>query len=274
MKVLPAALALALLLSLPGTISVSGEAASALDEVKWCRASIPTEGETGDWVLASGSNVRHLTRAVDGTLYCYASPSGTSYTLFKSTDAGRSWSHTGKVTDTIVDIATAPDDASIIYYASTSDVYKSDDAGISFTRLPLNPGGAGSDNVTIASMDVTRLDGRSIVAVGTSDADAAQYGGVYILDEEKPFAGWIDTAIGSYDICELAFSPKFTSDRQLVAVASNEIDTLITTRIDDADWGGVTSSVTVSGLASISAGYCLPRRLRCHQRRFRSVCGC
>ena len=184
-KVLPAALALALLLSLPGVMSVSGQAASALEEVKWVRVNIPTEGETGDWVLASGSNVQHLTMAVDGTLYCYANPSGTSYTLFKSKDAGYSWSHTGKVKDAIVDIAAAPDDANIICYATTSNVYKSDDAGVSFTRLPLNPGGAGSGNITITSMDVARPDGSSIVAVGTSDADAAQYGGVYILDEES-----------------------------------------------------------------------------------------
>ena len=52
------------------------------------------------------SYVQHLTLARDGTIYCYASPSGTSYTLFKSGDGGYSWSSAGKVTDAIVDIAT------------------------------------------------------------------------------------------------------------------------------------------------------------------------
>ncbi len=69
-------------------------------------------------MLASGSSVQHLTMAIDGTLYCYANPSATSYRLFKSADGGGSWSYTGEVEDTIVDIATAPNDASIVYYAT------------------------------------------------------------------------------------------------------------------------------------------------------------
>ena len=70
------ALALTLLLSLLGTISAPDPAVATPDEVKWSRVNIPTEGETGNWVLASGSNVQHLTMAVDGTFYCYANPSG------------------------------------------------------------------------------------------------------------------------------------------------------------------------------------------------------
>ena len=56
------------------------------DEVKWSKVNIPTEGKLGDWVLANGSDVQHLTMAIDDSLYGYADPSGTSYTLFKSTD--------------------------------------------------------------------------------------------------------------------------------------------------------------------------------------------
>jgi len=134
------AVGLVLLLSLLG---LGTPAIAAPDTVKWSQVNLPTEGESGNWVLASGSDVQHLTMAIDGTLYCYANPSGTSYTLFKSTDGGYSWSYTGKVKDTIVDIATAPDNASIVYYATSSDVYQSTDAGDSFSQLPPNPGGAG-----------------------------------------------------------------------------------------------------------------------------------
>ena len=56
--------------------------------------------------------------AIDGTLYSYANPVGTSYTLFKSADAGYSWPTTGKVKEAIVDIAIALDDANIVYYAT------------------------------------------------------------------------------------------------------------------------------------------------------------
>lgn len=116
--VLFAVLALILLSSLLGSISPTRPAVSAPDEARWSRVNIPTEGDAGKWVLASGSNVWHLTMAKDGTIYCYANPSGTGYTLFKSKDAGRSWAYTGEVREAIVDIATAPDDANIIYYVT------------------------------------------------------------------------------------------------------------------------------------------------------------
>ncbi len=256
--ILVVALALTLLLSSPYTIPIPNPVAATPDEVKWSRVNIPTEGETGNWVLASGSNIQHLTMAADGAIYCYANPSGTSYTLFKSTDAGYSWSPTGKVTGVIVDIATSPDDANIVYYATTSNIYKSADAGTSFTQWTLNPGRAGSGNITISSIDVARLDSNSIIAVGTRDTDAAQYGGVYILDENKPLTGWINTNIGNYDICAVAFSPNFAADRQLVAVVTNETNTLVTTRIGNTEWGKIIGNATIGGLTPISAAIAFP----------------
>ncbi len=228
------AVGLVLLLSLLG---LGTPAIATPDTVKWSQVNLPTEGESGNWVLASGSDVQHLTMAIDGTLYCYANPSGTSYTLFKSTDGGYSWSYTGKVKDTIVDIAVAPDDASIVYYATVSHIYKSTDAGSSFTKLLPNPGGAGSDNLTITAIDVARLDSNSIIAVGTRDTDSSQYGGIYILDEGELLPSWIDTNLGNYDVYAVAFSPNFPGDRQLVAVVTDETDTLVTTKIGDAGWG-------------------------------------
>jgi hypothetical protein len=135
-------------------------AAADSNTVKWFRVNTPTEGNPGDWVLAKGSDIQHLTASADGTLYCYANPAGTSHTLFKSSDGGRKWSYTGKVKDTIVDIVTIPGDASTLYYATASDVYQSTDAGSSFTSLTANPGDAGSGNIEITSLTVTRLDSR------------------------------------------------------------------------------------------------------------------
>jgi len=61
--------------------------------------------------------------------------SGTTFTLFKSSDAGRSWTTTGKVSDAITDIAISPQDSSNIYYATASRVYKSTDSASTFTPL-------------------------------------------------------------------------------------------------------------------------------------------
>jgi len=82
------ALISALLLCL--LVGVATTTATASDEVRWSRVNLPTEGRLGDWMLADGSDVEHLTTAIDGTLYCYADPTGTSRTLFKSTDGGTS----------------------------------------------------------------------------------------------------------------------------------------------------------------------------------------
>jgi len=109
------ALGLVLLLGLFFTFG-SSATATLSDEGSWSAVSIPTEGAAGNWVLANGSDIQHLTMAIDGTLYAYGK--GLSYTLLKSTDEGCSWSYSGAVQDIIVDIATAPDNANIIYYAT------------------------------------------------------------------------------------------------------------------------------------------------------------
>ena len=192
--------------------------------VKWSRVNIPTDGRDGNWVTANGSDVQHLTMATEGTIYGYANPSGTSYTLFKSIDGGYSWSYTGKVTDNITAIATSPDEANVIYYATPANIYKSTDAGSSFTQLPANPGGAGSSNVEITSIAVGRVGNNYTIAVGTRDTDNAQFGGIYTLDEEQTLPSWQDT------------SPKFPADRQIVAVVTDESDTIITYKAGDAAW--------------------------------------
>lgn len=213
------------------------------DKVKWSGVDIPTEGKAGNWVLADGSDVQQLEMAKDGTLYCYANPSGTDYTLFKSTDEGKSWSYTGKIEDEIVDIAAAPDDESVVYYATLSNVYKSTDAARSFTMLAESPGGAGSNNVEITSIDVTPLGSKNIIVVGTRNTADSQFGGVYILNENEPFSNWVDTNIGSYDVCAVAFSPNFATDQQLVAVATDDTNTLVTTCLGGADWDGTVGDI-------------------------------
>lgn len=252
-----AVLTLTLLFSLIPAISRSAPITTAPDEVKWSKVNIPTEGATGKWVLASGSDVQHLTLAIDGTIYCYATPSETDGTLFKSKDSGYSWSHAGNVRDAVVDIATTPDDANIVYYATLSGIYKSTDAGASFSPLALNPGGVGSNNVTITSIAVARLGSGRIIAVGTQDSDSSQYGGIYTLDENKSLF-WLNTNLGSYDVLAIAFSPSYAADRQLVAVVTDEKDTLVITKVGDAGWGQTFGGATIKSVVARAATIVFP----------------
>ena len=257
-RALATILILTLLFSLLLTIFSVPSVAASPDEVKWERVNIPAGGETGNWVLAAGSDVKHLTMARDGTLYAYASPSGASSTLFKSLDAGYSWSATGDIQGTIVGITTAPDDASIIYYASASGVNKSADAGKTFNPLPAGPGGAGSGNITITSIDVAQLNGKSLVAIGTADNDSSQYGGVYTLDESKLIPEWQNTSLGSFDVSAVVFSPNYTADRQLLAVTTNETDTFVTVRIGEGAWNQTFGKAIINGRAARAAAIAFP----------------
>jgi len=60
-------LALLLTLGLFG-ISSLAPAAGAADEARWSQVSIPAGGEARGWLLADGSDIRHLALAADGTL--------------------------------------------------------------------------------------------------------------------------------------------------------------------------------------------------------------
>ncbi len=202
----------------------------------WTAVNIPAQGEAGQWVLAAGSDVQQITVATDGALYAAANPTGTTDRLFRSSDNGSSWQATGEVTGAIISIATTPDDARLVYYATAAGVFRSTDAGATFAPLP-GLGGAGGDNRTVTTIAVTPRGSGHLVAAAVRDNDAGQYGGVYLLDDTEVFAAWRDAGIGSLDVVAVSFSPKYATDRALVAVATNESSTLVLTRIGEGGWG-------------------------------------
>lgn len=229
------ALALAILLSL-FFVSLTARASESDEPLTWQRLSIPAQGTAGDWVLASGSDVPLLALAGDGTLY--AGVRGLARTLYKSADGGYKWQPAGTVSDNIVAIVTAPDEAMRVYYATTSGVYRSIDGGDTFIRLP-TPGGAGSGNVEITALAV---GGNPLVlAVATRDTDSGQFGGVYSVEDSSPIS-WTDTGLSGDDIYAVAFSPGFPENRELVAVATDETDTFVATRIGNSAWGASIAS--------------------------------
>jgi len=235
-----AALAAIVLICLPshGFVSADGEA-------KWVKINLPSDGSGNGWVLARGSDVKCLTVASDGTLFAYANPTGTTYRLFRSKDKGVSFQAIGQVADTIVDIAVAPDNSSVIYYATASSVYRSVDSGANFAAFTPNPGGAGSGNLEITSVAVTKLGSNYIVAISIRDRDAGQYGSIYTLDESSPLS-WVNTNLGNFDAYAVSFSPDFLSDRQMVAVITDETDTFVTFKVAGQNWGSAIGNARLS----------------------------
>lgn len=230
----------------------AGRAAADVEEPRWSRVNIPAEGEVGGRVLADGSDIKTLIMAADGTLYTHAD--GLTYSLYKSSDGGKSWTSPGSVTDSIVDIATAPNDTETVYYATTAAVYRSGDGGQSFGQMGGNPGGAGSNNLEITTLDVAGPDGGNIIAAGTRDTDSGQYGGVYTLDEAEIILNWTDSGAGSYDVYAVAFSPNYNIDRQLTAVVSDETETRVLTRAGGTGWGAITGDAILGAGVAVGEG--------------------
>jgi len=220
------AVGLLLLLSLLVSVSPLTPAVAAPDEAKWFGVNIPTEGKAGNRVLASGSDVAHLTLAIDGTLYAYVK--GLTYTLYKSSDEGRSWSYSSEITDAIVDIACSSLDASTIYITDGSHVYKSADAGASFSKVADTTLPTLDDNESITCLDVGYdANDDPYVFIATADTDDGDFGGVYYLPEADSGAEWTDLQAGSYDVYSIAGSPKFKADSQVIAIATDETHTYV-----------------------------------------------
>jgi len=58
-----------LLAALLGSVFPFSQTAASPEAAEWSVVNIPTEGKSGNWALASGSDVKYLIMAKDGTLY-------------------------------------------------------------------------------------------------------------------------------------------------------------------------------------------------------------
>ena len=189
-----------------------------------------------------------LEQAIDGTLYTVIDSSGTTYVLSKSTTGGVSWSATNAPTgDYIVAIACSPVYANVVYFATETAVYKSNDAGDTFITLATTPLEA------ITALDVAYYGGRCFVMVGAGGGGAANNAEVYTLDESGTFPPiWNNMlfnpqmvaayalATGLDLIPAVAFTPDVTATLAMVAIG-NEAGagaTCISMKVGSAFWGG------------------------------------
>jgi photosystem II stability/assembly factor-like uncharacterized protein len=285
-KRLPQLLGLAIILLLSFTLLPAPAQAKA---DAWTRYPIPQKGEAGGWVLTSdvgteGTGVTAICVAYDGTIYAATDETSGSplngYNLFKSTDDGYTWTPLwkipagdkpagGPVSDPNPKIIALllprweyPD---TLYLATQYNVYKSTDGGENFTTVGGRPTyGGGADPARsrlITSLDVTYYHNNHLVLVGSGDADAGDYGGIYFYDESKIFTPWLDLRVGGgdagtkYDVLDVAFSPNFADDMQVVALVTNETNTLVTTKLGSSDWGATIGDATMPGV--VATGGCL-----------------
>ncbi len=219
-------------------------------EVKWSRLSLPADGRGGDWVLAEGSDVEHLTLTPDGTLYCYADPNGTSRTLFRSRDEGQEWEYTQY--DGVITALAAPD-ADTIYLSDGADVYKSEDAGEEWENL-----GSPAGIADITCLDVVSSAGDTYIFIGTANGGG---GDVYYMRDAPFGGGWTDLGIGNYDVYSVACSPQFQDDSRVTAIVTDNVRTYAAHNYCRAgDWDMVELKNSAGGAfaATDASNICFP----------------
>ena len=254
-------LGLVLLLTLV-SILVPLPARAGQEADTWSKYPIPRKGKAGDWVLTGGgTSVTAISVAFDGTIYAATEETAGSplngYNLFKSTDDGYSWKHLWKIpardnpngdAKVIALILPRWEDADTLYLATQYNIYRSTDGWEHITGLSPPPSTSGTitdHNALISSFAVTDYEGTHLIVAGTRDADPFDYGGVYFYDESQVLPSWADLRVGNdvagnnYDVLAVAFSPDFADDRQVVAVVTDETDTIVTTKLGGGDWGDI-----------------------------------
>ena len=214
-------------LLLVGLLGLTLTASAEPDILEWAEVNIPTDGKPGGWLLASSSDIQHLSRAIDGTLYAYK-VEDTTYHLMKSTDEGRTWEQTEYEGGAIAAIACSHLDADIIYLTDGSFVYKSDDGGEGFDTVGNGSLPTLDANESIVCLDVG-YDGNDdpLVVIGTADTDGGDFGHIYCLAEADFGANWTGLEAGNFDVYSIAGSPDFKNHPQIIALATDETHTYI-----------------------------------------------
>jgi len=225
-RVLGVGLALMLLVSLMAIASPV-----AADDMEWSTVGVPgTKGK----VLLEDSDVSVLAIAPDGlTMFAYDSESND---LYKSTDAGASWTTDGVDTDDVFDgdpdinaIAVSPnyaDDSTVIAAASpaagTDLIYRSTNGGKTWADM---------NSASLALADATEVitsvaaspyyTGGDAYLCGVRDTDDNAQGDVYLF-KSSGFT-WASTALNE-DALAVAFSPQHTLDAEILALSVDDDD--------------------------------------------------
>jgi hypothetical protein len=204
---------------------------SATNTAKWQKANIPAQGAENGWLLTSGSDITCLSYNSNGILY--AGVTGMPSNLYKSSDGENHWQAVGNGSDEIIDMALAADNT--LYYATASNIGRcNNDSNIIVTTIT---GRFSEPDTVISSIDVSNFKGNHVILVGTKNQNSGQFGGVYVIYCDT-LMQWQDLRLTGCDVYSVAFSPHFSEDNAIVALANDENNTFITWKEGSGNWEG------------------------------------
>ncbi|ADJ26735.1 hypothetical protein Dehly_1448 [Dehalogenimonas lykanthroporepellens BL-DC-9] len=238
----------------------------------WSETKIP--GATGmvlaPDMVASGP----MAQDADGNLFvAYESDDadlvddGEQYRLAKSTDGGRTWTSVA-VAGAIDAIATAPDDASVVYIAVGNTVYKSTDGGATFVNMASVPDHVENGAYVITAMDVAMAGGSYKVVVGVKDDSGTPWdtAEVFYMDEGQFFNTFTTIGTPSFNtthdeadvIYDIKLSPDFATDKGIVVLAENLTGSgnqaFVTFNVNGGVWGGQVKAAAIGASTAAEGG--------------------
>lgn len=261
-KIMGVVLALVLISSMMAfAIPTSADPYKPLNPVsnKWTSFTT-TEGFMGSYFYdGSIDQVGPIASAINGDLYAYvhnndpvAALNEQEDDLFKSTDAGRSWSFS---TDphryagvAIIEIVCSELSEDVVYVTDGNYVYKSVDAGMNFTivaedSLETILLGTCGPSTTITTTPITCMDvaydssGDAYIFIGVEDTDSAHGPSVLYLFEGGYPAAWTDLELhcfhndaahaqddGGYMPYSIGCAPDFATTKKIYVAVSNGED--------------------------------------------------
>jgi len=263
--------------SLYGGLSLSGfiKPPTPVSAATGAWSTVNTPSQIG-WQLLAGSDIDFLAVAPDGnTMFAY---DNTAQELYKSTDAGNTWTTTnigGTLEgNQLMALAISPDygNDSQVIAATATKVYRSVNGGATFGEVGNLSSVSGVDGVDvfITSLDISPhylgdLGGTEIL-VGTLDTDSYHFGGIFRFTTSG--LAWVDLQVGNapagvgtggmYDVLAVAFSPNHTVDAQYIAVATDEIDLYVKTKFGADNWDSGIMNAQISLHVPTSAVIAFP----------------
>ena len=198
---------------------------ASADTASWSAEPVPS---SIDMVLGpDGIDVRDLAVADDGvTLYAVSGDSIPENVVYKSTDAGVSWT-TLSISIVADLVAVAPDDEDMVAIASSSppEVYLTINGGSTWYTLgtPQESGQAAAAAIYDISISPEDNGIHYVAAAGNEAGDIAN---VWHLKTGAAAADWKETSSlngfsNTSEVKAVAFSPNFASDKVMVAISEN-----------------------------------------------------
>jgi hypothetical protein len=234
--------------------------------LEWDKERFPGAADVGKYFRDTAiTALGPMAMAIDGTMYAYATGIG----MMKSTDSGRGWTKQGLWGGgAVVDFAMSTEDADALWVANVNGVYRSTNAGISYTLLTqtCDDGTVLGTNRTITDLAVGYTGNAPYLFIATQDG--AGIPEIFVLGSSY---GTIWTGMGTGfaaaadAIYDIACAPDFNTyaDPLVVAVVHDSTEatgaaTEVWYKYGGGTWSDPTSASyptpTASGSRALFAG--------------------